>query len=72
MWDWSHENQRSASSLSVCLVVIPIGIGGLGYVDVGSFAYSVLTGVCTTDFYVASIAAVVTVDACSRLSWRDG
>lgn len=50
------------------LVVIPIGIGGLGDVDVGSFTKGVLAGVCTTNFYIEGIAAVATGDDDGLLS----
>lgn len=43
-------------------VVIPIGIGGLGDVDVGSFTKGVLAGVCTTDFDVELVASVAATD----------
>ena len=38
--------------VGVALVVIPVGIGGLGDVDVGCFTKGVLAGVCATDFDV--------------------
>lgn len=43
-------------------VVIPVGIGGLGDVDVGSFSQGVLAGVCASDIYIQGIAAVATGD----------
>lgn len=44
------------------LVVVPIGIGGLGDVDVCGFSQSVLAGVCATYFYVEGIATVTGTD----------
>lgn len=46
-------------------VVVPIGISGLGDVDVSCFTECVLAGVCATDLYVEGIAAVATGDASS-------
>lgn len=46
--------------VSVLEVIVPIGIGGFGDVDVGSFSEGVLRGVCTTDFDVQSIATITT------------
>lgn len=48
--------------VGVSLVVIPIGIGGLGDVDVGCFTYCVLAGVCATYFDVELVAAVDATD----------
>lgn len=50
------------------LVVVPIGIGGLGDVDVCRFTYCVLAGVCASDLDVEGIAAVATGDDDGLLS----
>ena len=44
------------------LVVIPVGIGGLGDVDVGSFTKGVLAGVCAAAPYIQGIASVAAGD----------
>lgn len=48
--------------------VAPFGVSRLGDVDVGYFAYFVLAGVCTTNFYIEGIAAVATGDDDGLLS----
>lgn len=50
------------------LVVIPVGIGGLGDVEVRCFTKGVLAGVCATDFYVQGIRSVAAEDDDGLLS----